>query len=148
MRVLFCTLVVLAATAGLIAISPGADPRMFWDFPSVAFILFTWSLFMCGAYSPRELASWLGLGLGFRAPTREAETLRARQICIVGGLALGILVLVGGMVGAIIILRNLNDPSMIGPPLAFMILQCLYAALPGGVFLTAMWAQIGRAAIE
>lgn len=109
------------------AMALGGHPLMFIDLPSVCVVVGISSGVLLSRFTPAELR--LGLRALKSRPSTESEQRRALAVLTTMRLATLGAGAAGFLMGIVMMLGNLADPSAIGPAMAVALLSTLYAVV-------------------
>jgi flagellar motor component MotA len=136
-------LVGLLGTVGLVlfGILFGGQLTLFVNVPSVCLVFGMGLCLIFGQFSAAEVTNTLGGAFRRRAINAKAAESHAQVLRTMRGVfhAAGA---VGFLVGLVIMLANLADPSRIGPAMAISLLSPLYATLVAELLLAPLLASI------
>lgn len=124
----FGVLLIASVGIGTILVSPGASLMGFIDYPTLIFCvgIVVGILLIAHGSAP----SFKGLAIAYRGtPANHREARLAIQVCEAGlqsSIVAGVLEI---LIGLIIMLGNMADPSAIGPAMAVALLGLLYGTI-------------------
>ncbi len=120
----------------------GGNLRIFLDFPSAVIVVGITVGATVGSFSWADITQAFGGALSGAdldedvAARSQAVLNRAADAAVASGL-------VGALVGLVLILSNLSDPTAIGPAMAVALLTVFYGTLLGELFLRSLASDVG-----
>lgn len=124
----FGVLLIASVGIGMILVSPGASLMGFIDYPTLIFCVGTVVGVMLIAHG--SAPSFKGLAIAYRGtPANHREARLAIQVCEAGLQSSIVAGVLETILGLIIMLGNMTDPSAIGPAMAVAMLGLLYGTI-------------------
>lgn len=130
----------------------GSSLFIFVDVPAVLIVVIGTFFMLLATHGKDSLVLCSGMGRwvmgGGQSPWGAEECRKAAHVANSGGSLAITMGALGCLIGLVSMLRNMEDPSTIGPAMAMALLATFYAALLNLLFFVPMSRHFAEAAIE
>lgn len=122
-------------TIAAVLISPGATLMGFIDYPSLILCVGVVAGFLLVSHG--VVAAWRGLVIAVRGTSKNLDDVHlAVDVCDAATQSVVLAGVIGSLIGLVIMLGNMSDPSAIGPGMAVALLATFYSALLACIFVS------------